>query len=167
MTLSTSAVAVCCCSDSRKLVEQPRVLDGDDGLGSEILQQSNLPILKRPDFLPIDENCANQLSLSEQRHGNAGSGTAKLGAWRFRSFCNEVCAVDDLPRPKHTMEKLSCGRSKRAALPLKFDILRRSANFCRKVKSLPVEAKYRPEFGPANANRMIENGLEDRLDIAA
>src|SRR6516165_5728011 len=93
-----------------QLVEQARVLDGDDGLCSEILQQSNLPILKRPDFLPIDENCANQSSLSEQRHGNAGSGTAKLGARRFRSFCNEVCAVDDLPRPKHTIEKLSCRR---------------------------------------------------------
>ena len=37
MTLSTSAVAVCCCSDFAQLVEQPRVLDGDDGLGGEVL----------------------------------------------------------------------------------------------------------------------------------
>ena len=42
MTLSTSAVAVCCCSDSREiararlhLVEQPHVLDGDYGLVGE------------------------------------------------------------------------------------------------------------------------------------
>ena len=36
MTLSTSAVAVCCCSDSAQLVQQPCVLDGDDGLGGEM-----------------------------------------------------------------------------------------------------------------------------------
>ena len=37
MTLSTSAVAVCCCKRFAQLVEQPRVLDGDDGLGGEVL----------------------------------------------------------------------------------------------------------------------------------
>ena len=37
MTRSTSAVAVCCSSDCRQFVQQPRVLDGDDGLGGEVL----------------------------------------------------------------------------------------------------------------------------------
>ena len=44
MTFSTSEVAVCCSSDFgeivgalAQLVEQPRVLDGDDGLRGEIL----------------------------------------------------------------------------------------------------------------------------------
>ena len=37
MTFSTSAVAVCCCSRFTQLVEQPRVLDGDDGLSGEVL----------------------------------------------------------------------------------------------------------------------------------
>ena len=37
MTLSTSAVAVCCCRDSAQLVEQARVLDGDDRLSGEVL----------------------------------------------------------------------------------------------------------------------------------
>ena len=35
MTLSTSAVAVCCCKRFAQLVEQPRVLDGDDRLRGE------------------------------------------------------------------------------------------------------------------------------------
>ena len=36
MTLSTSAVAVCCCSGSlAQLIEQPRVLDGDGRLVRE------------------------------------------------------------------------------------------------------------------------------------
>ena len=43
MTLRTSEVAVCCSSDSldrqcaAQFVQQPRVLDGDDGLGGEVL----------------------------------------------------------------------------------------------------------------------------------
>ena len=42
MTLSTSAVAVCCCRDFALFVEQPRVLDRDDGLSSEVLDQFDL-----------------------------------------------------------------------------------------------------------------------------
>ena len=40
ITLSTSAVAVCCCSDFAQLVEQARVLDGDDGLRAKFVTSS-------------------------------------------------------------------------------------------------------------------------------
>ena len=40
MTLSTSAVAVCCCRRFAQLVEQPSILDGDDGLLGEVLTSS-------------------------------------------------------------------------------------------------------------------------------
>ena len=65
MTLSTSAVAVCCCSRFTQLVEQPRVLDGDDGLGSEILDQFDLLIGEGPNFVAIEENSANQCIFLE------------------------------------------------------------------------------------------------------
>ena len=42
MTLSTSAVAVCCCKRFAQFVEQPGVLDGDDGLGGEGRDQLDL-----------------------------------------------------------------------------------------------------------------------------
>ena len=54
MTLSTSAVAVCCCrskSLSRQLVEQPRVLDRDDRLVGEVLDQLDLLVGERPHVL--------------------------------------------------------------------------------------------------------------------
>ena len=60
MTLSTSVVAVCCSSDSQivgalaQLVEQPRVLDGDDGLRGEVLHQLDLLVGERADLLAID-----------------------------------------------------------------------------------------------------------------
>ena len=34
-----------------ELVEQPRVLDGDDGLGGEVLDQLDLLVGERPDLL--------------------------------------------------------------------------------------------------------------------
>ena len=58
MTRSTSAVAVCCSSASvlrvspvalLQLLEQPGVLDGDDGLIRERLQQRDLAIRERPE----------------------------------------------------------------------------------------------------------------------
>ena len=60
MTLSTSAVAVCCCKDSEivralaQLVKQARILDGDDGLRGEIADQLDLLVGERPDLLPVD-----------------------------------------------------------------------------------------------------------------
>src|SRR5215469_14780827 len=43
-----------------QLVEQARVLDGNDGLRGEVLDQFDLLVRERPDFLPIDANCADQ-----------------------------------------------------------------------------------------------------------
>ena len=52
MTLSTSAVAVCCCKRSlAQLVEQPRILDRDDGLSGKVRDQLNLFIGKGTNFL--------------------------------------------------------------------------------------------------------------------
>ena len=68
MTLSTSAVAVCCCSRFAQLVEQPRVLDGDDGLGGEVLHQLDLLVGERPHLLAIDDDGADQLVILEHRH---------------------------------------------------------------------------------------------------
>ena len=65
ITLSTSAVAVCCCKRFAQFVEQPRVLDGDDGLGGEVREQLDLLVSERADLLAIDVDRADQLvSLS-------------------------------------------------------------------------------------------------------
>src|SRR5262249_57749772 len=53
-----------------QLVEQARVLDGDDSLRGEVLDQLDLLVGERADSLAIDDNAANQLILLEHWHLN-------------------------------------------------------------------------------------------------
>ena len=61
-----------------QLVEQPRVLDGDDGLGGEVLHQLDLLVGERTHLLAIDDDGADQLVLLEHRHGEHGASAAEL-----------------------------------------------------------------------------------------
>ena len=69
MTLSTSAVAVCCCKRFAQFVEEPRILDGDDGLGGETVNELDLFLGERPNLGAIDRNCADWFALFEHRNG--------------------------------------------------------------------------------------------------
>src|SRR5262249_37930351 len=51
-----------------QFIEQPRVLDGDDGLSGEILQQFNLLVGIRPNLLAVDHDGADYCIVLE--HGN-------------------------------------------------------------------------------------------------
>jgi len=52
MTLSTSAVAVCCCSDSRSSFSKPRILDSDDSLIGEGFERRVLLVRERSGRAP-------------------------------------------------------------------------------------------------------------------
>ena len=57
-----------------QLVEQPRVLDRDDGLVGEILDELDLLVGERPDLLAVDASAPTSLSSLQHRHAN----TARL-----------------------------------------------------------------------------------------
>ena len=78
MTSSTFDVAVCCSSDFAQLVQQPRILDGDDRLGGEILQQRNLLVGERPYLLTIYGDCSNKCVFLEHRHNEKCSSTTAI-----------------------------------------------------------------------------------------
>jgi len=44
-----------------QLVKQPRILDGDDGVGREVLHQRNLLVRERPDLIAFNAENADQL----------------------------------------------------------------------------------------------------------
>ena len=55
-----------------QLVEQARVLYGDDGLRGEICDQLDLLIRERPNLLTENHDSADQLVLLEHRHEQHG-----------------------------------------------------------------------------------------------
>src|SRR5215831_10132893 len=73
-----------------QLVEQARVLDGDDGLRGEILHQLDLFISERPDFAAIDTKDTDQLILFEQRHSKDGARACVPGKRGVRVLHRQV-----------------------------------------------------------------------------
>src|SRR6516165_7084454 len=76
-TLSTSEVAVCLlqglgevAGTLAQLIEQPRILDGDNGLCGEVLQQRDLLVCKRLHLLSVDRDCTHQDVVLKQGQGN-------------------------------------------------------------------------------------------------
>src|SRR6516164_5175205 len=55
-----------------QFIEQPRVLDGDDGLRGEVLHQCDLFIGERPHLLSIHINRADELAFLEHWHAHQG-----------------------------------------------------------------------------------------------
>src|SRR3974377_499644 len=51
-----------------QLIEQPRVLDGDDSLGGEILNQINLLVGEGAALLPVDANRTDYLIVLQHRN---------------------------------------------------------------------------------------------------
>src|SRR5260221_8545037 len=66
MTLSTSAVAVCCCSDSRNSLSR-RVFSMAI-LSGKVLHQLDLLIGEGSDFLAVDSNRTEQIIFPEHWH---------------------------------------------------------------------------------------------------
>ena len=58
-----------------QFAEQPRVLDGDNGLGGEAFYQFDLLVGKLLDFLPEDADNPDQRVVLEHRHADEGSRT--------------------------------------------------------------------------------------------
>ena len=97
MTCSTSEVAVCCSSDSRKLararlhlVEQPHVLDRDHRLVGEGRDQLDLLVGERPHLGARQHDHADRNALAQERHAKDGAVAAKsLSFLRYYGFWDQ------------------------------------------------------------------------------
>jgi hypothetical protein len=61
-----------------QFIEQPRVLDGNDGLGGEALEKLDFPVVESSYLLPVVDYCPNYFTVFEHRHHKERSHAADL-----------------------------------------------------------------------------------------
>ena len=171
MTRNTSEVAVCCSRDSvigralSQFAEQPRILDGDDRLGGEILHQLNLLVGKRPDFLAVDGDSPHQCAILDHGHINRGPRTAEPGRRSWNRLGCVVNDVDGLLGSHHAIHAAALNGQKRTASPLKFRKFPRRTNSRAEVERIAEELKDVTEFRLAQPGRILQDRLEHSLQI--
>ena len=138
-----------------QLVEQPRVLDGDDGLGGEVLHQLDLLVGERPHLLAGRSRSAptssSSLSIGTTRRAGAaefaprdwarsvGDPSATWTTWRLcGDACREIAIRRRLERPAARPNSANA-----AGMPL-----------MRRAKLALRVAKQNAELRPANAHRV-------------
>src|SRR6185312_7358235 len=155
-----------------QLVEQPRVLDGDDGMGGEILKQLDLPLGEGTHLLAVDDDGADELAVLEHRHtdkrarprlfdgDNTQRGPRGIGGIRFE--------IGDMKHPFFANDAAEAGVRARADRPVLFPELtiglRDVVQMCR-VKAFAVIEQDVTELGFAEAHGVREHRLEDRFHI--
>src|SRR5215475_10881648 len=156
-----------------QLVEQARVLDGDDRLGGKILDQLNLFVGERARLLTVNDDRANQLVLFEHRYRNQRSGTSNFDnchkrglAFEVRLLCPDVGNVLQLLRRGQAEKWIICTRADHwVALPYRGEC-RRCAVHRNGAKRASVVQQQVAESGFANARRVFQHGPEDWLKFA-
>ena len=63
-----------------QFIKQPRVLDGDDGLGGEVRDKLDLLLSERTDFLAVDGDETDQNIFPEHRDRKHGAIATKISA---------------------------------------------------------------------------------------
>ena len=175
MTLSTSLVAVCCSSASeRSSVRWRSSLSSRvfsmamTACAAKFVHQRDLLVGERADLLTKDRDSADQLVILEHRHndqrtraadetepGSPAAATVEVGAKWTRSL---VC--------KRRLERVAGFRQERAA---RFSVNSAYAGGVMSrdtAQTSRLRNEQHPELGFANARRVLEHGLEHRIELA-
>src|SRR5262249_41311395 len=144
-----------------QLVEQPRVLDGDDRLGGEIAEQLDLFIAEWPDLLAIDHDRSNQVLVLQHRHGEDGPGTGKVHrgdtyriALGISVLRGDVGNVNDLFGGGEATDSGLWPRPNRTVLP-QLGVRRRGIMQRNNPETLGITEEQVPEIRLANAHRVF------------
>src|SRR5262249_26996693 len=100
------------------------------------------------------------------RHANGGSCASKPRSRSRDNIGGEVSGVAHLLYPHHVIESAARHWRKRTALLYKLGIFRRRTNSRCGVEPRAVKAEQQAELGLANAKRVFQHCVEDRLKFA-
>ena len=157
-----------------QLVQQPGILDGNDGLIGEVFDQFDLLVGEWSNFLAIDGNRADQAILFQHWYVDMGPYTPKLNRsnnCRRASFnvglgCRHVRDVRDLPRFGKTAKAAARrGMDYRLAAEL-FSKRTWRVVKCSTTEPLSFAQPENSKLGFTNAGRVLKHGLECRLQLA-
>ena len=119
MTLSTSAVAVCCCSDSRSSLSSRVFSMAMTACAAKFCDQLDLLVGERPHLLAIDADRADQLVVLEHRHqqhrprSRRAQAQRRADRVRCRPVCRNVVDVNHLLRRASSVEARYLGSARR------------------------------------------------------
>src|SRR5215472_10712512 len=141
-----------------QLVEQASVLDGDDGLGREILNQINLLVGERLSLLAIDIDSADQTVLLQHRHREDGAIAPELDAHDESRIALDVGLlrrnVRNVGRPLSGGDPAKTGTRAGTEDWMEPPMLGHSwrhVMLCRAAKAVPFIEVEHPELGLADA----------------
>ena len=153
-----------------QFLEQPRVLDGDDGLPSEVRDQLNLLVGERPHLLADHRERANQFIVLEQRNrenGPIAGGHASDHEWmvlgRQRPDIGDLDHfLGDCEAPQWRVRWWSQQRIAGARLDVGGGVVV-CGNHAKGISVAQVEIS---EDGLTDARRIRQHGLEHGLQFA-
>src|SRR5215472_4362153 len=153
-----------------QLVEQARVLDGDDGLAGEISNKVNLLLVERTDLLAVNAERTNQLVLFEHRYCEYSPCTAVnddsrrgIGWWDIHVilFGANIGDMDRMLRLSDSRETGCRPRTNnRLAASLLRQPRRRTVQCGDAVLSFPLPQVQHAELGLAEPRRVRKYALE-------
>ena len=155
-----------------QLVEQARVLDGDDGLTREALEQLDLPVAERADFLAVDADGSDQLVILEHWHNKEGTAARKLDlgdeqgiALQVGWFFGDIDDVHQLPCPGDTPKASARAWTDYGIALPPFSPCGGRVVGCDKPKTVAFAKPQVAELCIANPNGILQHGVKDRFQF--
>ena len=136
MTLSTSAVAVCCWSDSRSSLSSRVFSMAMTACAAKFVNQVDLLVSERADFLPINENSADHLALLKHRNGDNSAGASEIEEATARRiavvsrFGFDIGNLNWLLQHRRARERRSSARANNRFEPPRLGVCRRRPMQC-------------------------------------
>src|ERR1700730_8630136 len=152
-----------------QLVEQPTVLDGDDGLIREGLDHGELLVGKGSNLSPPHRNHANENTFATHRHTEKGpdaTGTRSFGV--LGTPVRIGLRIEDLYRPvlqSYAPDDRTVSWPNLAATVYPISKPRRRIVIRGEVVQLTVRPEDEPLLGHAKLRRVFDQSFENRLEV--
>lgn len=151
-----------------QFIEQPGILDGDDGLCGKVLNYCNLFVSKRTHFLAKNGNASDQIVFFEHRNSKQSASASKVREtptrllWRRRDVGN----MNNLLRCSDPAKRMF-----RAGMQDRFALSKLQVGWWRAMRSDQSEPAIvtdcqRTELGFANLRCVLQDRIEYRSQVA-